>query len=178
MRCERLQYILGMVADPLFPAVSIPLHLGIQYRSRKAVNQPSLRKRTQTSIFVSGGSKCDSLMSKAMRPRKTVSRHDRKRTNRPGKKQGKTRTAGRKAGRQTLRNHEARMRGFAAINGVRNGKYKSLSAGALAEGTTVQSIKRLLPGALLRSRPGKRLRVRAAATVTLTLSRFWIVQEK
>ena len=58
------------------------------------------------------------------------------------------------------------MRGFAAINGVRKGKYKSLSAGALAEGTTVQSIKRLLPGALLRSRPGKRLRVRASDRYT------------
>jgi hypothetical protein len=101
-----------------------------------------------------------------MRPRKTVSRNDRKRTNRPGKKQGKTRTAGWKAGRQTLPNHEARMRGFAAINGVRKGKYKSLSAGALAEGTTVQSIKRLLPEALLPSRPGKAIRVRASDRYT------------
>jgi hypothetical protein len=58
------------------------------------------------------------------------------------------------------------MRGFAAINGVRKGKYKSLAAGALAEGTTVQSIKRLLPGALLPSRPGKPIRVRASDRYT------------
>jgi hypothetical protein len=101
-----------------------------------------------------------------MRPRRTVSRNDRKRANRPGKKQGKTRTADRKAGRQTLRNHEARIRGFAAINGVRKGKYDSLSVGALAEGTTVHSIKRLLPRALLPSRRGKPIRVRASDRYT------------
>ena len=106
------------------------------------------------------------LMSKNMRPRKTVSRHDRKRTNRREKKQGKTRAVGRKAGRPTLRNHEARVRGFAAINGVRKGKYRTLSAGALAEGTTVRSIKRLLPGALLPSRRGKAIRVRASDRYT------------
>jgi hypothetical protein len=68
--------------------------------------------------------------------------------------------------RQVSRRQEARTRGLAAINGVRKGKYKSLSVAARTEGTTVESIKRLLPGALLRSRPGKRLRVRASDRYT------------
>ena len=68
--------------------------------------------------------------------------------------------------RNARRVEEARIRGFAAINGVRKGKYKSLSVAARAERTTVESIKRLLPGALLRSRPGKRLRVRASDRYT------------
>jgi len=58
------------------------------------------------------------------------------------------------------RHQEARKRGFAAINGVRKGKYKSLSAAARGERTTVTFIKRFLPGALLPSRPGGRVRVR------------------
>lgn len=75
---------------------------------------------------------------------------------------GKRQQAGQSRPRNSRRVEEARIRGFAAINGVRKGKYKSLSVAARTERTTVESIKRLLPGALLRSRPGKRLRVRAS----------------
>jgi hypothetical protein len=60
------------------------------------------------------------------------------------------------------RRQEARIRGLAAINRHRRGESKSLSAAARSEGTSVKSIKRLLPGALLPSRPGERLRVRAS----------------
>ena len=78
----------------------------------------------------------------------------------------KRRQARRSRPRNSRRVGEARIRDFAAINGVRKGKYDSLSVAALAEGTTVQSIKRLLPGALLPSRPGKAIRVRATDRYT------------
>jgi hypothetical protein len=68
--------------------------------------------------------------------------------------------------RISSRTQEAKIRGFAAINDVRRGKYKSLSAAARAEGTNVKSIKRLVPGALLPSRPRARLRVRASDRYT------------
>jgi hypothetical protein len=62
----------------------------------------------------------------------------------------------------TRRRQEARVRGFAAINLVRRGKAKSLSAAARAEGTTVKTIRRLLPGALARRRRGGHVRVKAS----------------
>ena len=55
---------------------------------------------------------------------------------------------------------EAKMRGLAAINRVRKGKSKSLSAAAKAEGTTVKAIRELLPGSL-RKGVGRRTRVKA-----------------
>jgi len=54
------------------------------------------------------------------------------------------------------------VRGFAAINRVRKGHSKSLSSAARAEGTTVATIRDLLPSALLPTRPGQRVRVRAS----------------
>jgi hypothetical protein len=60
------------------------------------------------------------------------------------------------------RRQEARARGLAAVNDVRKGKYETLSAAARARETTVEFIKRELPGTLLPSRPGKRMRVRAS----------------
>jgi hypothetical protein len=63
--------------------------------------------------------------------------------------------------RISSRTQESKTRGLAAINDVRRGKYKTLSAAARSEGTSVKSIKRLLPGALLPSRKSGRLRVRA-----------------
>jgi hypothetical protein len=58
-------------------------------------------------------------------------------------------------------NDEARIRALAAINRVRRDK-STLTDAARAEGTSVASIKRLLPGALLPSRPGKPTRVKAS----------------
>jgi hypothetical protein len=63
--------------------------------------------------------------------------------------------------RRTLRQQEARLRGLAAINRVRRGESKSLSQAARAEGTTVKSIRELLPAALFRNRRDGRLRVKA-----------------
>lgn len=56
---------------------------------------------------------------------------------------------------------EARVRGFAAINRVRRGQSKTLFAAARAENTTVKTLRRLLPSALLQDRPGGRIRVKA-----------------
>lgn len=58
------------------------------------------------------------------------------------------------------RYQEAWARGLAAINDVRRGKYKTVTAAARSEGITVAFIKRTFPGALYPSKPGKRLRVR------------------
>jgi hypothetical protein len=62
---------------------------------------------------------------------------------------------------RTSRQHEARLRGLAAINRVRRGESKSLSQAARAEGTTVKSIRELLPSALIKNRRGGRLLVKA-----------------
>ena len=64
--------------------------------------------------------------------------------------------------RNSPRNQELRKRGLAAINDVRRSIYKTLTAAARAEGTTVDSIRRLLPGTLLPSRRGSCIRVKAS----------------
>ncbi len=64
-------------------------------------------------------------------------------------------------GQQTPRTKAAKVKGFAAINRVRKGESKSLSAAARAEGTTVRTIRRLLPAALTQGRRGERIRVKA-----------------
>lgn len=63
--------------------------------------------------------------------------------------------------RPSLRQQEAKVRGFAAINRVRRGEAKSVSAAARAEGTTLRTIRELLPSALVQDRPGRRIRVKA-----------------
>ena len=66
-----------------------------------------------------------------------------------------------KRSRRGDKRQDERIRGLAAINRVRRGESDSLTAAARAEGTSVEFIKRELPEALLPSRPGERLRVRA-----------------
>jgi hypothetical protein len=61
-----------------------------------------------------------------------------------------------------MTNHEARIRAFAAINSVRQGKSETLAEAAKAHSTTVTSIKRQLPDALLPARLGKPIRVKAS----------------
>ena len=61
----------------------------------------------------------------------------------------------------TARAQKARVRGLNAINRVRRGESKSLSHAARVEGTTLISIRRLLPAALVQGRPGQRIRVKA-----------------
>jgi hypothetical protein len=60
------------------------------------------------------------------------------------------------------RQQEAKVRGFAAINRVRKGQSTTLSSAARAEGTTVATIRDLLPKALFPGRRGERIRVRAS----------------
>lgn len=65
------------------------------------------------------------------------------------------------AARLSPRQEKAKIRGLAAINRVRRGKSRSLSSAAAAEGTSVRTMRRLLPAALLQDRPGGRIRVKA-----------------
>ena len=62
-----------------------------------------------------------------------------------------------------------RNRGFNAINRVRRGESKTLSQAARASGTTVKSIGRLLPAALIQDRPGGRIRVKAGDPYSATV---------
>ena len=64
----------------------------------------------------------------------------------------------------TLSQQQAKLRGFAAINLVRKGKSKTLTEAARSEGTTVRSIRKLLPAALAKRGPDGRIRVRAGDT--------------
>jgi hypothetical protein len=55
---------------------------------------------------------------------------------------------------------EERVKCLAAINRVRRGEAKTLSAAARAEGTTVAAIRALVPGAISQDRHGGRIRVK------------------
>lgn len=67
-------------------------------------------------------------------------------------------------GHLTPSQEAAKVRGLAAINRVRKGQSKTLSEAARAESTTVKEIRKLLPGALAKQRPGGRIRVKAGDT--------------
>jgi hypothetical protein len=58
----------------------------------------------------------------------------------------------------SARTEAARARGLSAINLVRKGRAKNLTAAARTEGTTVKTIRRLLPGALIVNRRTGRVR--------------------
>lgn len=63
---------------------------------------------------------------------------------------GNSKTDARRERRRTSpRQQEARVRGLAALNRVRRGQSKSLSQAARVEGTTVRSIQKRLPAALI-----------------------------
>ena len=62
--------------------------------------------------------------------------------------------------RLTPRQQEEKVRCLAAINRVRRGEAKTVSAAARAEGTTVKSIRALVPKAISQDRPGGRIRVK------------------
>jgi hypothetical protein len=70
-------------------------------------------------------------------------------------------TPRRKRPGELRRRPAAKLRGLAAINRVRRGEAKSLTQAALAEGTTVKSIKKLLPAAIIQDRSGRAIRVKA-----------------
>lgn len=63
---------------------------------------------------------------------------------------------------QSSRKQEARLRGFAALNRVRQGKSKTLSHAARVEGTTLKFIRQVFPAALIQKRPSTRIRVKAS----------------
>ena len=62
---------------------------------------------------------------------------------------------------KAARINAAKLRGLAAIKRVRRGQSKSLSAAARAEGTSIRTIQKLLPAALIRTGTGRRIRVKA-----------------
>ena len=66
--------------------------------------------------------------------------------------------------KQSSRTQSAKVKGFAAINRVRGGESRTLSEAAEAEGTSVKTIRRLLPAALIPARKGERIRVKAGDT--------------
>jgi hypothetical protein len=59
------------------------------------------------------------------------------------------------------RTHLAKVKAFSAINRLRKGESRTLSAAARAERTTVKTIRRLLPAALILDPKGGRIRVKA-----------------
>jgi hypothetical protein len=62
----------------------------------------------------------------------------------------------------SVRQHEEKVKCLAAINRVRRGEAKTLSAAARAEGTSVRAIRALVPKAITQDRPGDRIRVKAS----------------
>jgi hypothetical protein len=62
---------------------------------------------------------------------------------------------------KSARASAAKLRGLAAIKRVRRGQSKSLSTATRAEGTSVRTIQKLLPAALIRNAAGRRIRVKA-----------------
>ncbi|MFL6439447.1 MAG: hypothetical protein ACJ71Q_17865 [Terriglobales bacterium] len=73
---------------------------------------------------------------------------------------GSTRRSNHKSGQLSVQEQQAKVRGLAAISRVRKGQSKTLSAAARAEGTSVRTIRKLLPAALVVERNG-RIRVKA-----------------
>ena len=66
----------------------------------------------------------------------------------------------RKSQRLTLFEQEEKVKCLAAINRVRRGAAKTVTAAARAEGTTVKRIQALVPDAIAKDRPRGRLRVK------------------
>jgi len=62
----------------------------------------------------------------------------------------------------TQRQQEEKVKCLAAINRVRRGEAKTVSAAARAEGTTLRAIRGLVPKAITQDRPGGRIRVSAS----------------
>jgi hypothetical protein len=71
-----------------------------------------------------------------------------------------TGSVGNAKARQALGREQARLRGLAAINRVRKGESRTLSAAARAESTSLKTIQKLLPAALRQDRSGGRIHVK------------------
>jgi hypothetical protein len=68
----------------------------------------------------------------------------------------------RKTTSRTNSRAQARQRALAALNRVRRGESTSLSSAARAKGVTVGTIRRLLPSAIVQTRRGAPVRVKAS----------------
>jgi len=68
----------------------------------------------------------------------------------------------RKLRRLTPRQQEERVKCLAAINRVRRGEVKTVSAAARVEGTSVRAVRTLVPNAIIQDRPSSRIRVKAS----------------
>lgn len=66
----------------------------------------------------------------------------------------------RKARPLTPRQQEEKIKCLAAINLIRRGEARTVSAAARAEGTSVRAIRALVPNAITQPRPGGRIRVK------------------
>lgn len=99
--------------------------------------------------------------SRAKRPTARIPEARAKSPSKPGvpQKQAKKRRL-----QLTLSQEEAKVRGLAAINRVRKGESKTLTAAARSEGTTVKEIRKLLPGALIKGDHNGRIRVKSGDT--------------
>jgi len=60
----------------------------------------------------------------------------------------------------TLRQQDEQVKCFGALNRVREGESKTISAAARAEGTTLRAIRELVPKAITQEHPGGRIRVK------------------
>lgn len=92
-----------------------------------------------------------------MKQRSHGSRRNEKNTGKATRQAARKRTPA----KQSSRTQSAKVKAFAAISRVRRGKSKTLSAAARAEGTTVKTIRHLLPAALMMDGNGGRIRVKA-----------------
>ena len=69
----------------------------------------------------------------------------------------------------TAHQQDRQISGLAAINRVRRGQAKTLSAAAGAESTTIRSIRRRFPRAIAQDHPGGRIRVKKSDPYSATV---------
>jgi hypothetical protein len=125
--------------------------MGRKLSLKKKTNRPQKVKDTTST----------SGKSIAKRPTARIPEARAKSPSRPGvpQKQAKKRRL-----QLTPSQEEVKVRGLAAINRVRKGESKTLTAAARSEGTTVKAIRKLLPGALIKGDHDGRIRVKSGDT--------------
>jgi len=112
----------------------------------------------------------------ATRKRKLASRNERGRQGHTRPRHGASRAgrSTRSSRRLSARQQEEKVKCLAAINRIRRGEARTVSAAARAEGTTLRAIRALVPKAITQDRPGGGLRVtpsdRYSATVQILVN--------
>lgn len=86
--------------------------------------------------------------------------HNNEKPSRPGRTL-KIRRSKPSSAKLVAKQEQTKIRSLAAVNGVRTGRFPTLTAAAKAEGTTVKSIRKTVPAALIKRRPGQPIRVKA-----------------